>query len=1170
MKSFLSFRRSRAFLTSFRFNGCGSPAVWVALATLGTGGNLQALHEEVVIKNWTFEEDRKPSNGQPLPPLEFQFETPPYWSEATPKGSDSFTEHIPGFNHTGNNHEGISAGGAIWQDLQSGLTPNRHYSLIVAIGNRNATYTQANNQSVFKLLLNHNGLITELKSRTVFAGNVPPGTFETFNLTYETGATVPQGLLRVQLQVDSGDRAHFDSVQLVRCQFEQNPGNGPDHPQTPPWAQEAVPVLNSRPSAGAVLFLDFDGAFLPPMRQWNCGLPLTVSHSGLNALEIRRAFEVVKEDFLPFNLNVTTDESLYRNAGPLRRMRAIVTTSDDWMLREYGYNPKVLGRAETNSFREAGLTMDPALPAFIWLRSWNGSSFTDGGMQVGLNVSHEVGHTLGLGHDGGTNDDPYFSGHGTGGPVWGPFGSGSSTTGTRWAPIMGTNSVNTLSQWSRGEYNLANNLEDDVAIIAATGSGTNNFGYAPDDHGNSIDNASPLGLSGGGFSGSGMIGRSAAGGSESDYFRFTLPAPGRVDILFKPAEPFTDPDPLKAQEKNAGIANLRMIATLYNRDRSECCNAAWGADSPVIPDPASAAEKLNPVEYLRSRISRSLDAGTSWVKVAALDSVGLPATNGFSGYGNMGAYSISAAVTWTVPAITSGPVAAAMVSQIFSYTAEASPGPVTWSASGLPGGLAINGSTGVISGTPVAGGVFNVILRASTAMASGEETLVITVATPAPPAVLGPFTDTGEQGQPYSHQITASGGPASYGFTGDAIPGLSVNAATGAITGTPTIPGTHSMTLTVSNAWGSGSHAFTLTVRSSPAAALDTTVLAFSRPDAKPWFGQSAVSSDGTDAMQSPALNHGESSSIETTVTGPGTISYYRRADTEAGDTLSFSAGGSTVDTVSGNSGWQARSYAIPAGVQTLRWTFARNASGSGGSDTVWLDRVSWSAAAGPTITSPLTVNWTCGQGLILDLTSDDPATVWTMSGTLPQGVFFIGQSKIIGANPWRPGTFSVTLFATSALGTTTRVFTMYIESSYAGWARGNGLGAGSELGDQDRDGITNFAEFGFALDPFVRNPGFHPLSFDPATGRMRASFKRQSQFAPDLIYEVQVSGNLQHWTAIARANFSFMQNAGGAHSLTETNAPGSPYITDVVVVDGTLPSAAVPRRQMRVQITQQ
>jgi hypothetical protein len=82
------------------------------------------------------------------------------------------------------------------------------------------------------------------------------------------------------------------------------------------------------------------------------------------------------------------------------------------------------------------------------------------------------------------------------------------------------------------------------------------------------------------------------------------------------------------------------------------------------------------------------------------------------------------------------------------------------------------------------------------------------------PAVTSALTATGVAGDAFSYQITATKSPTAFGASG--LPaGLSVNAATGLISGTPTATGTANVTLTVTNAGGSSSAVLVLTIAAS-------------------------------------------------------------------------------------------------------------------------------------------------------------------------------------------------------------------------------------------------------------------------------------------------------------------------------------------------------------------
>src|SRR5258707_9154537 len=64
------------------------------------------------------------------------------------------------------------------------------------------------------------------------------------------------------------------------------------------------------------------------------------------------------------------------------------------------------------------------------------------------------------------------------------------------------------------------------------------------------------------------------------------------------------------------------------------------------------------------------------------------------------------------PVITSGTTASGTVGSAFSYQITATNTPTSYGATGLAAGLAVNTSTGLISGTPTAAGTATVNLRA--------------------------------------------------------------------------------------------------------------------------------------------------------------------------------------------------------------------------------------------------------------------------------------------------------------------------------------------------------------------------------------------------------------------------------------------------------------------------
>ncbi|TVR54027.1 MAG: hypothetical protein EA425_02540, partial [Puniceicoccaceae bacterium] len=159
-----------------------------------------------------------------------------------------------------------------------------------------------------------------------------------------------------------------------------------------------------------------------------------------------------------------------------------------------------------------------------------------------------------------------------------------------------------------------------------------------------------------------------------------------------------------------------------------------------------------------------------------------------------------------LPRITSPETAHGMIGEPFSFlvTTDRPDDPtLTFSASGLPDGLSMESTTGLISGTPSAPGSFQVELSVDQEYGTTATTLLIHIAsTGAPiPSYLPPVVAT--SGVELEIQLVASGAPESFDIV-DLPPGLALDAETGLITGSPTEAGIYPLHYSASNASGTG------------------------------------------------------------------------------------------------------------------------------------------------------------------------------------------------------------------------------------------------------------------------------------------------------------------------------------------------------------------------------
>jgi len=217
------------------------------------------------------------------------------------------------------------------------------------------------------------------------------------------------------------------------------------------------------------------------------------------------------------------------------------------------------------------------------------------------------------------------------------------------------------------------------------------------------------------------------------------------------------------------------------------------------------------------------------------------------------------------PVITSATTASGTAASAFSYQIAASNTPTSFGATGLPAGLSVNSTSGLISGTPTAAATSTVTLTATNNGGTGSASLTLTIAAaPIPaPVVTSATTASGTAASAFSYQITASNTPTSYGAMG--LPaGLSVNSTSGVISGMPTAAATSTVTLSATNSGGTGSASLTLTINPAPAAPGQLAANPASLP-----FGSAQVGSSLT--LTDSITNTGGSSVTISQATATGT-----------------------------------------------------------------------------------------------------------------------------------------------------------------------------------------------------------------------------------------------------------------------------------------------------------
>lgn len=336
---------------------------------------------------------------------------------------------------------------------------------------------------------------------------------------------------------------------------------------SPPVGKAPPPIisLQSRPGALGVIYLDFDGE-TGPFPGWG---NFDAQPSNVNDSSVTDVWKGVAEDYAPFNVNVTTDLAVYLAAPRTSRIQVVITPTIDAA-------PGAGGVAYLNSFN-----WDDDKKV-----CWAFYAFGKTAVEV---ISHEVGHTFGLLHDGRTSPTEEYYG-----------GQGSGAVG--WAPIMGVGYYKTLTQWSKGEYrNPSRSNQDDLALI----DGNNNVDFVTDDHADGLTGATVIPIS------SGI-------GSESFSTKGVISTPQDVDCFLV----------------KMGGGTIQMNATPADRFPNldillEICDVA-----------GNRLAFSNPDRMLPAGTSVKLKEGTYMIKVSGTGR-GDPLVEGYTDYGSLGQYTLS-------------------------------------------------------------------------------------------------------------------------------------------------------------------------------------------------------------------------------------------------------------------------------------------------------------------------------------------------------------------------------------------------------------------------------------------------------------------------------------------------------------------------------------------------
>ncbi len=404
---------------------------------------------------------------------------------------------------------------------------------------------------------------------------------------------------------------------------------------------------------------------------------------------------------------------------------------------------------------------------------------------------------------------------------------------------------------------------------------------------------------------------------------------------------------------------------------------------------------------------------------------------------------------------------------------------------------------------------------------STPQTVNITV-TQAPVITSAAPTLSGVVGNNYSFNYTASGVPTpTFTLTGGILPAGLTLASDGTLSGTPMVPGLFTGTITASNAAGTATQNFSITINQVPA------------------FTSSA-----------PTATSLINTAYSFTVTASGTPA----------PTFSVTAGALPTGLTLSSAG-AITGTATASGLFTGTIT-ATNAAGTATQNFSISINQAPALTNGPTPSSGLV-----GTAYSFTYTATGfPAPTFSVTGALPSGLSLSTAGAITGT-PTAVGTFTGTVTASNGIGTAaTQNFTITVSQAVTNWAASQGLsGANAQPdADPDHDGLTNLQEFAFMTNPNAGSSNTAP-SFATTAGATKygeITFPVR-KFTTGLTYSVEASNTLvsNSWTTILWTS---------TDGFSAANVSAYTDMTDrtVVTIRDTVASPPATRRFLRVRVS--